>query len=44
MTCHHFNILVVNDEASRTAALGYLLVYGTTCSCEAILPVDLSNK
>ena len=27
-----------------TAALGYLLVNGTTCSCGPISPVDLSNK
>ena len=37
---------VVNDGASRTApqALGYLPVYGRTCSCGVTLPVDLSNR
>ena len=35
---------VVNDAASRSAAVGYLLVYGTICSCGTISPVDLSNK
>ena len=34
----------VNDAASRTAAVGYLPVYGTTCSCGAISPVDVSNR